>query len=291
MSPGELITAQELDALIHNDPGLAPLLLDVRWQLGSTTGFEDYLDGHLPTAIYVDLETQLSGRPGPGGAGGRHPMPTVDDFEFAMAEVGVDNQRLVVCYDDWNNVAAARCWWMLRHFGKPDVKVLDGGLQAWTSLGLPLESSPRQPTEGDYEPGLSHADAIDADRAWLYAQQGVLIDGRPADRFQGHHETVDRVAGHIPGAVNLPAFSLIDPDGRLLPPDQLRSAFASVEASADRPVAMCCGSGVQACLLALAFAQAGLGDEVPVYVGSWSDWISDPSRPVQTGPATGPAPV
>lgn len=280
-----LITASQLDALINNDPGRAPLLLDVRWALGRSDGYDAYLDAHLPGAVYVDLETDLSGPTTQGGVGGRHPLPAIDDFEFAMAQLGVDNHRMVVCYDDWNSVSAARCWWLLRHFGKDNVVVLDGGLSAWKALGMPLESGPREFDEGDFETRRSNAQALDADHTGRYAEQGVLIDGRPADRFRGENESVDPVAGHIPGAVSLPAMSLIDDDHRLLPTDSLRAAFEGVGVSANDPVAMYCGSGVQASLLALAFAQAGLGDDVPVYVGSWSDWISTPSRPVQTGSA------
>lgn len=280
-----LISASELDALINGQPGRAPLLLDVRWALGRTDGYEAYLAEHLPGAGYVDLEADLSAPVAADGSGGRHPMPDIDDFEYAMAEVGVDNQRPVVCYDDWNSLSAARCWWLLRHFGKQDVAVLDGGLSAWKALGLPLESGPREIDEGDFETGRSNANVLDAPEALRYAQEGLLIDGRPADRFRGENETVDPVAGHIPGAVCLPATSLIGPDRRLLPPQALRTVFAAVGVRPHVPVGMTCGSGVQASFLALAHAQAGLGQDVPVYVGSWSDWISDPSRPVATGPA------
>ncbi|MBK9101310.1 MAG: sulfurtransferase [Austwickia sp.] len=283
-----LISASELDALINNDPGRAPLLLDVRWALGRSDGYEAYLDEHLPGAIFVDLEADLSGPVSEDGRGGRHPLPAIDDFEYAMAELGVDNHRPVVCYDDWNSLSAARCWWLLRHFGKHDVRVLDGGLKAWKSLGLPVECGPRELDEGDFEPRRSNAQALDADHARRYAAEAVLIDGRPADRFRGENETIDPVAGHIPGAVNLPALSLVDPDGRLLPASHLRAAFEAVGAADDRPVAMYCGSGVQASLLALAYAHAGLGEEVPVYVGSWSDWVSDRSRPVETALAPRP---
>ncbi len=284
MSGNVLISAADLDALIRDNPGRSPLLLDVRWALGRTDGYDAYLTEHLPGAVYVDLEADLSGPRAEDGSGGRHPMPVIDDFEYAMAQAGVDNHRPVVCYDDWNSLSAARCWWLLRHFGKTDVRVLDGGLSAWKAQALLLEAGPRHLDEGDFETGRSNAAAIDADRARQYAEQGILIDGRPADRFRGENETVDPVAGHIPGAVSLPAFSLIGPDRRVLPPAELRAQFEGVGVRPDLPVAAYCGSGVQASFLALAFAQAGLGADLPVYVGSWSDWVSDRSRPVQTGP-------
>lgn len=280
-----VVSASELDAMLHDDPGRAPLLLDVRWALGRDDGYDDYLNEHLPGAVYVDLEADLSGSIGDDGRRGRHPLPKIDDFEYAMAQRGVDNQRAVVCYDDWNSLSAARCWWLLRHFGKQDVSVLDGGLRAWKGLGLRLESGPREIDEGDFEPRRSHAAALDAVQAQRYADEGLLIDGRPADRFRGENETVDPVAGHIPGAASLPAASLIGQDGRLAQPEALRAAFTAVGVGDDVPVGMTCGSGVQASFLALAYAQAGFGDDVPVYIGSWSDWISDRSRPVATGPA------
>lgn len=284
MPDSVLVSASDLDALINGQPGRAPLLLDVRWALGRTDGYDAYLDEHLPGAVYVDLEADLSAPVAADGRGGRHPMPDIDDFEYAMAEAGVDNHRPVVCYDDWNSLSAARCWWLLRHFGKQDVAVLDGGLSAWKALGLRLESGPREIDEGDFETRRSNAKALDAQEALRYAQEGLLLDGRPVDRFRGENETVDPVAGHIPGALSLPAASLIGTDRRLLPPEALRAAFSAAGVRDGVPVGMTCGSGVQASFLALAHAQAGLGDDVPVYVGSWSDWISDPSRPVATGP-------
>ena len=285
MTSSVLVSASELDALVNGPSGRSPLLLDVRWALGRTGGYDAYLDGHLPGAVYVDLETDLSAPRARDGRGGRHPMPTIDGFEYAMARAGVDNHRAVVCYDDWNSFAAARCWWLLRHFGKQDVFVLDGGLGAWKELGLRLESGPRVIEEGDFGTRRSQAEALDAQGAARYAREWLLLDGRPAERFRGENETVDPVAGHIPGAVSLPAISLVGPDQRLLPPEALRAAFAAVGVGDGQPVGMSCGSGVQASFLALAHAHAALGDEVPVYIGSWSDWISDRSRPVASGPA------
>ncbi len=276
-----LITPTELAARLAGGPGDAPLLLDVRWQLGADDGYDAYLQGHLPGAVFVDLERDLSGATDDRGDGGRHPMPTVDDFELDMAECGVDNDRLVVIYDDYGSLAASRAWWLLRHFGKYDVQVLDGGIRAWRAQRLPIETGLRMIEEGDFSIRRSRINVLGAEQAALYAREGLLVDGRPADRFRGENETIDPVAGHIPGAVNVPARSLLAADGTFLPPQQLREIFGAVGIDGETPVATYCGSGVQACHVALAIAAAGLDFAVPVYIGSWSDWITDRSRPVE----------
>ncbi|WP_219107985.1 sulfurtransferase [Austwickia sp. TVS 96-490-7B] len=282
MDQRPLISPLELAALLRSGPGSAPLLLDVRWSLGYDAGFDDYMQGHLPGALFVDLERDLSGTAS-DGHGGRHPMPHPDDFELDMAESGVDNGRMVVVYDDGHGVAAARCWWVLRHFGKFDVAVLDGGLRHWTAHRLPVESGLRTIEEGDFDLGRGVGRVVDADEAALYAAEGVLIDARSPERFRGESDPVDLIRGHIPGAVNLPALSLLAADGTLLPVDQLRSRFAEVGVDGSRPVATYCGSGVASSLVALALAVCELDMSAAMYVGSWSDWITDPSRPVETG--------
>lgn len=263
--------------------GQAPLLLDVRWELGSHQGYQQYLNGHLPGAVYVDMERVLSGKPDPHGAGGRHPMPRVDDFELAMARCGVDNHRAVVCYDNAASLAAARCWWLLRHFGKTDVFVLDGGLAAWIAAGYPVAGGPVVIDEGDFEVRRGHADSLTAQQAALFARDGLLLDARPADRFRGENEGIDPVPGHIPGAVSLPTRTLLDSQGRFLPRERLRESLVAAGVNGERAVATYCGSGVQAAHLALGVSAAGLLSDIPVYVGSWSDWITDPSRPVALG--------
>jgi len=278
-----LISPLELAALLRSGPGSAPLLLDVRWALGSDSGFDDYLQGHLPGALFVDLQRDLSGAPGDGGRGGRHPMPHPDDFELDLAECGVDNGRLVAVYDQGHGMAAARCWWLLRHFGKFDVAVLDGGLAAWRAHRLPIEAGLRSIEEGDFTLGRGVGRNLDANAAALYAAEGVLIDARAPHRYRGEADDVDPVAGHIPGAVNVPAAGLLAADGTFLAPDALRRRFTDAGVTGDRPVAVYCGSGVSACLVALALCVAGIDDSAAVYMGSWSDWISDPSRPIETG--------
>ena len=272
-----LISAQELAARLRGGPSQVPLLLDVRWRLGADDGYDAYLQGHLPGAVFVDLERDLSGAPGEDGRGGRHPMPSVDDFELDMAECGVDNERLVVVYDDCGSIAAARCWWLLRHFGKYDVQVLDGGLAAWRAERLPVESGLRLVEEGDFSVRRSPIHALDADQAALYAREGLLVDARPAERFHGRDETVDPVAGHIPGAVNVPTAANLEEDGTFRSPEALRGLYAEAR---DRRVAAYCGSGVTAAHDILAMEVAGI--EAALYPGSWSEWVTDPRRPVAT---------
>lgn len=282
-----LISPSELHEWLRARPGEAPLLLDVRWALGADDGYDSYLQGHLPGAVFVDLKRDLAGESGEHGVGGRHPMPTVDDFELDMAECGVDNDRPVVCYDDSGSLAAARCWWLLRHFGKYDVQVLDGGLSQWKAHRYPLESGIRLVDEGDFSVRRGNTRVLGAREATMFAEQGLLLDCRPADRYRGENEIIDPIPGHIPGAVNLPARTLTDENGRFLPREELRAVLGAAGVDGETPVATYCGSGVQASHVSLAVAVAGLGDAVPVYIGSWSDWISDPSRPIAVGEATG----
>lgn len=280
-----LISARDLADRFSRGAGDSPLLLDVRWRLGADDGYDSYLQGHLPGAVFVDLDRDLSGVPGP--VGGRHPMPRIDDFELDMAECGVDNDRPVVIYDDAGSVAAARAWWLFRHFGKLDVQVLDGGVNAWKEERLPMESGIRLVDEGDFSVRRSGLTYLTAETAALYSKEGMLIDGRVPQRFTGESDPVDSVVGHIPGSVNLPARDLIDPEtGCLLPQEELLQRFAAIGAHGDLHVATTCGSGVVACFLALAFSAAGLSGQVPVYIGAWSDWISDPNRPVELGPSS-----
>lgn len=283
MTTAPLISPLELAALLRSGPGSAPLLLDVRWSLDADTGFEDYLQGHLPGAIFVDLQRDLSGMPGEHGLGGRHPMPHPDDFELDLAECGVDDGRLVTVYDQGQGFAAARCWWLLRHFGKLDVAVLDGGIAGWQAHRLPTETGLRSIEEGDFALGRGIGPALDAEGAALYAAEGVLIDARAAQRYRGESGDIDPVPGHIPGALNVPAAILLAPDGTLLPADTLRRRFAEAGVTRDQPVAVYCGCGVSACLVALALCVAGVDEAAAVYLGSWSDWITDPDRPIETG--------
>ena len=256
-------------------------LLDVRFGgPGSSGGREQYLEGHIPGAVLVDMDTALAS---PGiGPGGRHPLPRPEAFEAAMRAAGVSNDRPGVVYDNWRSIAASRAWWLLQHHGHGDAFVLDGGLRAWLSAGLPVEQGNISPAPGDFRLGNNPSSAVlDADGAAGLVSAGVLLDARPGDRFRGVGETVDPVAGHIPGARSLPAFELADEHGFLLPAGELRERFEAVGAAEGR-VGVYCGSGIQAAHVALAAVVAGL--PLPaLYPGSWSDWITDPTRPIATG--------
>ncbi|MFF5214947.1 sulfurtransferase [Micromonospora sp. NPDC000442] len=266
--------AAELDGA---DP---PTLLDVRWRLAGPPGRDDYLAGHLPGAVFVDLDTALCGAPGPAG---RHPLPEPDDLEAALRAAGVRAGHPVVVYDGGDGMSAARAWWTLRWAGHRPVRLLHGGYPAWTAAGLPVGTDQPAPAPGDVtvRPGaLPVLDAAAAAR--LTAGDGVLIDVRAAPRYQGEHEPIDPVAGHIPGAVNLPAPEYVA-EGRFPAAEALRSRFAAVGVAAEAPVGAYCGSGVTAAQAVLALHLAGRTDAA-LYVGSWSNWVADPDRPVATGP-------
>jgi thiosulfate/3-mercaptopyruvate sulfurtransferase len=262
-----------------NEVPAGAAVLDVRWELGGPPGLELYLDGHIPGAVFVDLDTVLAGPP---GVGGRHPLPDADAFARAMRAAGVSSDRPVLVYDSGDSIAAARAWWLLRYFGHPDVRVLDGGFSGWLAAGNPIERAVTSPEAGDFVASAGGMPLLDAESAATVARGGVLTDARAPERFRGEREPVDPVAGHIPGAVNVPATDLVDDSGRFRAVDDLRARFAA--AGIDDGVAAVgayCGSGVAASHQVLALSVAGI--PAALYVGSWSDWITDPSRPVATG--------
>lgn len=278
-----LITVDELRRLLSGPPAVRPVVLDVRYRMGVATGRDDFNASHIPGASYIDLDTDLASIRH-DGAGGRHPMPTTESFTAAMRSAGVSVSRAVVAYDDWASLPASRIWWMLRYLGFLDVRVLDGGLAAWTAAGQPTDSGPAAEVSGDFSPcGPGIGRLLNASDATAYADHHLLLDARPAARFRGENETIDAVAGHIPGAVSAPALDNVDPEGRFLPADQLASRFRElVTTSGTKHVGTYCGSGVQATHLALALSVAGITDRADVYIGSWSDWITDLSRRVAT---------
>lgn len=258
-----------------------PTVLDVRWRLAGPPGRGDYAAGHVPGAVFIDLDTELCGAP---GAGGRHPLPDPAALQEALRAAGVRTGHPVVVYDGGDGLAAARAWWTLRWAGHRQVRVLDGGYPAWAAAGQPVSTEAPAPVRGDVtlRPGaLPVLDAREAAR--LAAGEGVLIDVRAAPRFRGETEPLDPVAGHIPGAVNLPIAEQLGPDGRLRPADDLRSRFAQVGVDPGVRVGAYCGSGVTAAQTVLALHLAGRSDAA-LYVGSWSHWVTDPARPVETGP-------
>ncbi|WP_324651761.1 sulfurtransferase [Georgenia sp. H159] len=276
-----LVTADHLRSELERD---APLLLDVRWTLAGPDR-AGYLAGHLPGAVFCDLDADLAGPP---GAGGRHPLPDPTSLTESFRRLGVGPGTSVVVYDGGVAAAAARAWWCLRWIGHDDVRVLDGGLPAWVAAGGDLadgevvpEAALAPSSSSDDDPPPPGMPTVDADELTADSS-GVLLDARAPERFRGEAEPVDPVAGHIPGARSLPTARLLDPDGRYLPAPVLRELLGSVGADGTQPVAAYCGSGVTAAQLVLAAHEAGV--EAALYPGSWSHWITDPSRPVATGP-------
>jgi thiosulfate/3-mercaptopyruvate sulfurtransferase len=258
-------------------PGMT--LLDVRWRLGGPPSLPDYRAGHLPGAVFVDFEHAFSGPPGKGG---RHPLPDPSALQAAMRAAGVRGDRPVVVYDHGDGLAAARAWWTLRWAGHPDVRVLDGGYRAWAAAGAPTTTDVPEPKPGDVTVRPGALPVLGAAEAAALARKGVLLDARVGPRYRGETEPIDPVAGHIPGAANLPTGELAGPDGRLAPAPELRSRFAAAGVADGVPVGAYCGSGVSAAHTVLALHLAGRPDAA-LYVGSWSHWVTDPARPVATG--------
>lgn len=268
-----------------------PALLDVRWRLGGPPGVSDYLAGHLPGAVYVDLDADLAGPP---GRAGRHPLPGPEPFQAAMRRAGVRGDRGVVVYDEADSMAAARAWWLLRYFGHPAVRVLDGGYRAWVAAGYPVAAGPegstagQAPRAGGFTARPGGMPLLDSGAAAAVARRGVLLDARAGERYRGEAEPVDPVAGHIPGAVSAPAAGNLAADGRFRAADALRERFAAVGAGAEAgPVGCYCGSGVTAAQQVLALEIVGI--PAALYAGSWSEWVAGavPGRPVATGSEPG----
>jgi thiosulfate/3-mercaptopyruvate sulfurtransferase len=254
-------------------------LLDVRWTLAGGPDRAGYERGHLPGAVFIDLDRDLAAAAGPAG---RHPLPDPGVFAAAMRRAGVGAQRAVVVYDDAGSMAAARAWWLLRYHGHPDVRVLDGGLAAWTAAGGELRSGSEEPVApGDFVARPGAMDLLDAGAAAALARDGVLLDARAPERFRGESEPVDPVAGHIPGARNLPAAMNVAESGAFRAPDEIRSRLTALGVTDATSLGAYCGSGITAAHLVLALELAGV--RAALYAGSWSEWIADPARPVATG--------
>ena len=274
-----------MSALVSADD-LATLLarrelkvVDVQYSLSGTPGAELYAVAHVPGAPHLDLDAALAGPP---GRLGRHPLPDPDVLQAALRACGLDDGDEVVVYDQQTSLGAARAWWVLRWAAHPAVRVLDGGLDAWRRAGHPVTSEVPTPTPGSLTVRAGSVPVLDAAGAADMARGGVLLDVRTPERYRGETEPIDRVAGHVPGAVNLPMSDVLAADGTFLPPDLVRARAAEVGVHRDTPVGTSCGSGVTAAQMSLALHTAGI-DSIP-YVGSWSEWIEDPSRPVVTGP-------
>lgn len=272
-----LVTASLLSSWL-GEPD-RPTVLDVRWGPSGPTPVERFRAGHLPGAVRVDLDTDLAAPP---GSGGRHPLPDPAAFEAAMRRLGVREGRPVVVYDDANGMIAARLWWLLRYFGHHDVHLLDGGFAAWAEAGLAVHTGDGEPVEpGDVTVSAGGMPVVTAAEVPDVARGGVLLDARAAERYRGEVEPLDPVAGHIPGAVSAPTTDNVDDHGRFRPTAELRDRFAGLGVRAGAPVAAYCGSGVTAAHEVLALHLAGV--TAALYVGSWSEWITDPARPVARG--------
>ncbi|QQQ77950.1 sulfurtransferase [Saccharothrix sp. 6-C] len=272
-----LISTEALDSALNGaEP---PVVLDVRWRLGGPPGRQDYEVGHVPGAVYVDLDTELSSPP---GAGGRHPLPDPAALQAVLRAAGVRRDHPVVAYDGGDGSVAARAWWLLRWAGHPEVAVLDGGFAAWTAEGRPVDAGTPSPVPGDVVVTPGGMPVLDADGAAAFTGTGTLLDARAPERYRGETEPVDPRAGHIPGALNAPTSGHTS-GGRWLPAAALAERFEAIGVSPDRPVAAYCGSGVTASSVVLALEVAGItapDRPAPLYAGSWSQWSSDPARPV-----------
>jgi thiosulfate/3-mercaptopyruvate sulfurtransferase len=278
-----LISAADLAAHI-DDPNW--VVVDCRHDLMNlSAGREAYGAGHLPHAVFADMETELSGaRRGADGAfRGRHPLPERAAFIETLRAWGVNDDSQVVAYDAHGGMFAARLWWMLRWAGHEAVAVLDGGVPAWQARGLALTTgAPAKPrgTIAARAPLVSSVDAGDV-LANIGAGRRTVVDARSADRFRGENETIDPVGGHIPGAKNRFFKDNLQGDGRFKDAAQLKADFAALVNDPAKAI-MQCGSGVTACHNLLALEVAGLRGAA-LYPGSWSEWCADPARPVTTG--------
>ncbi len=259
----------------------APSVLDVRWELATGPDRAAYLAGHVPGAAFVDLDHDLADPP---GRRGRHPLPQADAFGRSMRAAGVSGTRPVVVYDAASSTAAARAWWLLRFFGHDRVSVLDGGLRAWTEAGLELELEPQPIEAGDFAPRPGGMPLLDAAGAAAVARDGLLLDARAPERFRGELEPIDPVAGHIPGAVNRPTTLNVSRSGAFRDAGELRHELARAGARDGVEIGAYCGSGVTAAHQVLALELAGY--RAALYAGSWSEWITDPRRPVAGGKQT-----
>ncbi|HKQ70692.1 MAG TPA: sulfurtransferase [Polyangiaceae bacterium] len=253
------------------------VVADARWYLRGKTGQGEYRAGHIPGACFIDVDADLSSAPGPGRPG-RHPLPTADHFAQVLAERGVGPGDVVVAYDDTGGTTAARLWWLLRYFGHDVGRVLDGGLSAWSAEGHPLDKNAfARPAAPRLDLRAKPEMIVDKEgvKAMLLSGEGLLLDARASERYEGKIEPVDARPGHIPGAKSAPfADNLCSPGGPMRSREELVRHYAALGAFERSPVVAYCGSGVTACHDVLALSIAGKNDVV-VYEGSWSDWAGD----------------
>ncbi len=261
------------------------VIVDCRFSLNDPArGRNDYLQSHIPNAQYAHLDEDLSGEIIPGETG-RHPLPKIEDIAEKFSQWGIDHTVQVVAYDDANGGVAARLWWLLRWLGHDAVAVLNGGWQAWQAANLPVDSAMPQRSRKNFRPHVRHSWTVDA--AWVKKainhDKYCLIDAREPQRYAGVFEPIDPVAGHIPGAINLPYLQNVDEAGRFKSVEELQIRFTeAIRRRKMENVAVYCGSGVTACHNLLAMVYAGF-PIARLYPGSWSEWITNPDHPVATG--------
>jgi thiosulfate/3-mercaptopyruvate sulfurtransferase len=261
-------------------------IVDCRFDLQNEHwGRDEYRLAHIPGAVYANLNADLSAAP--SGTNGRHPLPSVDEIAATFGRLGIDRSSQVVAYDQDAGPYASRLWWMLRYLGHDASAVLDGGWAKWQREGRPSRSGDEMRRPATFTAAPRPENRVEIGDVVSRSEDGraLLIDARAPERFEGRSETIDRVAGHIPGAANHFFKQNLAADGTMLPPDTLRANFERLLSG--RPpgdAVMYCGSGVTACQNLLAMEHAGLPG-TRLYVGSWSEWSSDPSRPIETGPS------
>lgn len=278
--PSPLISAADFAKQLSS-PQLR--VLDTRYALADPlSGRLAYMEGHVPGAVFADLETDLSGEVQPSGAGGRHPLPDTQTLAAWLGEQGIGDEHQVVIYDDpstGQGFYAAHAWWLLRWLGHTQVQVLDGGWPAYLAAGGAISTDEPAHTQANFTPEAQRGWLASADEVAALPQNVTLIDSRAAPRYRGDTEPIDKKAGHIPGAINRDWASGLSADGTFRPPDEQAERFPAGD------VVLYCGSGVSAAgnLLALATAGREPGQGVRLYAGSWSDWVSDDAREVATG--------
>jgi thiosulfate/3-mercaptopyruvate sulfurtransferase len=277
--PGPLVSVDWL-AAHRTDPSLR--IADVRWSLTGPPGRERYDGGHLPGAVFLDADRELSS---PDEGPGRHPIPSPAKLARVLGAAGIGDEHAVVAYDDAGGSIAARLWWLYRHFGHDGAcAVLDGGIGAWTGAGHALTTETPGHPAATWTPGDRRDDVVDTDDVLgMLDDPTLLLDARAGERYRGETEPIDPRPGHVPGARSAPWADNLGRDGRFLPAEELRARYAALGAG-ERPTVAYCGSGLSATHDLLALELAGIGGG-RLYEGSWSHWSSDPSRPVATGPS------
>ncbi|WGW12923.1 sulfurtransferase [Saxibacter everestensis] len=274
-----LISAAQLQEELSSGTATVPVVLDVRWALGGPNGRAAYDAGHIPGAIYVDLESELTGH-GRSASEGRHPLPDVSDFQAAARRWGISDDSDVVVYDQTSGMAAARLWWLLRWAGLRTVRVLDGGYPSWLAHNGASNTAPESPEPGTVSFSAGQMPTLSAEEAEAYGQSGVLLDARAGERYRGESEPIDPKAGHIPGAASAPTTENVSGQ-EFLPTEKLRARFEDLGVTDSAKVGAYCGSGITAAHEVLALAAIGV--DAALYPASWSGWCSDDSRPVATG--------